>query len=151
MDFGNSKSYKIDDESKKEREIANIRAFQTALYGKANFKSLDTMLRKEMIEYCFSSDLEVVRATRTFKTTLEWAIQKGIMPKRLLCKKCSAPMRIEKSHRSSVDGFVFQCTTRNCRTYSHIRSVSMYSVSHITIMEITKVIFHYFVRAYNAR
>lgn len=109
------------------------------------------MVRKEMIEYCFSSDLEVVRATRTFKSTLEWAIEKGIMPKQLLCRKCNAPMKIEKSRRSTVDNFIFKCNSKNCRIYSHLRSVSMYSVSHITIMEITKVIFHYFVRNYNAR
>ena len=50
-----------------------------------------------------------------------------------------------------MDNFIFECMTRNCRTYSHLRSVSMYSISHITIMEITKTVFHYFVRNYNAR
>ena len=60
-------------------------------------------------------------------------------------------MKIVKSRKSAVDGFIFECATRACRTYSHIRSVSMYSISHITIMEITKTIFHYFVRNYNAR
>lgn len=104
-----------------------------------------------MIEYCFSSDLEVIRATRTFKSCLEWAIDKGIMPKQLRCRKCGNPMKIVKSKRSTVDGYVFECFQRSCRTYSHLRSVSMYSISHITIMEITKTIFHYFVRNYNAR
>ena len=103
-----------------------------------------------MIEYCFSSDLEVVRATRTFKSTLEWAIEKGIMPNQLLCRRCNYPMKIVKSRKSAVDGFIFECSTRACRTYSHIRSVSMFSISHITIMEITRTIFHCSVRNLNA-
>ena len=81
VNFGNSKIFQLDDDIIRQREINNIIAFQTALYGKPNFKTVDAMSRKEMIEYCFSSDLEVVRATRTFRSTLEWAVEKGIMPR----------------------------------------------------------------------
>ena len=55
------------------------------------------MSRREVVEFGFGSDLEVIRATKSFKSTMEWSIEKGLLPAKKICKYCKSIMKINRN------------------------------------------------------
>jgi len=54
-------------------------------------------------------------------------------------------------HTQVKDGLVFKCTRLECRDIKiSIREGTIFDGSHMTLMEILRVIFYYFVRGFNA-
>lgn len=116
------------------------------------------MSRRELIEYGFTQDTEVIRASRNFKSNMEWAIEKGLMPKKRFCKSETGqeirghgkvyPMSLVKYCHTSSDCFYYRCS--KCKMRVGIRTGTLYSFCKLTLMEITRVLFHYFIKNYNA-
>ena len=48
------------------------------------------------------------------------------------------------------DGYYFSCCKNECKTRVTIKTGTLFEISRNSVMEIVKVIFHYFVRGYNA-
>lgn len=60
-------------------------------------------------------------------------------------------MRIVNMHTKVKDGLVFKCSRLECRDIKiSIREGTIFDGSHMTLMEILRVVFYYFVRGFNA-
>ena len=49
-----------------------------------------------------------------------------------------------------MDGYAYNCINRNCRYKINVRTGTFFNTTTYTIMELSRVVFHYFVRTYNA-
>ncbi|CDW71499.1 UNKNOWN [Stylonychia lemnae] len=65
-------------------------------------------------------------------------------------KKCQFIMKINRTIIQASDGYNYRCSNRDCRSRACIREGTLFKISKLTIMEIARLIFHYYVRTYNA-
>ncbi len=42
--------------------------------------TFETVCKREIVEWAFYRDHEVVKATRSLNDTIEWAMRRGLMP-----------------------------------------------------------------------
>ena len=75
--------------------------------SKCPHKAWDKVSRRELVEWGFTEDLEVIRVSRSFKSTMEWAISKGLMPEYRVCKICLSKMKITKTASHTADGYAY--------------------------------------------
>jgi hypothetical protein len=76
---------------------------------------------------------------------------KNMLPAERKCPCCENPMRLVNMHTKVKDGLVFKCTRLECRDIKiSIREGTIFDGSHMTLMEILRVVFYYFVRGFNA-
>ena len=59
-------------------------------------------------------------------------------------------MKIKASTCRYMDGYAYFCVNRLCRSRLNIRNGTFFNTSQYTIMELSRICFHYFVRGYNA-
>jgi len=60
-------------------------------------------------------------------------------------------MRIINIHSKVKDGLLFKCTRLECRDIKiSIREGTIFDGSHLTLMEILRLIFYFFTRGFNA-
>ena len=81
---------------------------------------------------------------------MEWALDKGLISERRICKFCNSLMSIARNSSHNTDCYAYRCENNNCRQKMSLRCGTLFSCSKLTIMEISRIIFHYFVRDYNA-
>lgn len=78
-------------------------------------------------------------------------ISKGMLQERRKCPCCEKAMRIINIHSKVKDGLVFKCTRLECRDIKvSIREGTIFDGSHLTLMEILRLIFYFFTRGFNA-
>ena len=67
------------------------------------------------------------------------------------CPCCEMPLRIVNVYTKVKDGLMFRCTWLECRDIKvSIREGTVFDGSHMTLMEILRIVFYYFVRGFNA-
>ncbi len=67
------------------------------------------------------------------------------------CPCCDKSMRLINIHSKVKDGLVFKCSRLECRDIKiSIREGTIFDGSHMTLMEILRVIFYFFTRGFNA-
>jgi hypothetical protein len=135
--------------------LTEINNYQKHLYGEytqsvRTHTSMDTVTKREIVEWGFFRDHEILRVSKSFKLTVEWAIKNKLIPESRNCKHCHSPVRIYKSNKSVNDGHLYYCTNNHCKKKSSIKGGTIFQYSCLTFMEITRVIFHFFVRNINA-
>ena len=73
------------------------------------------LTRNDLVEFGFSEDLEVVRASKTFLSTVAWCMEKGIMPCKRYCVSCKSRMFLSKGrNKTYTDRFKFRCGYTGC-------------------------------------
>lgn len=78
-------------------------------------------------------------------------VSNGLLEATKICPCCEKPMRIINCHSRVKDGLMFRCTRLKCRDVkASIRDGTIYELSHMTFMEILRIIFYYFNRGFNA-
>ena len=93
--------------------------------------------------------MPIVRASRSFWPALHYCLQNNLIAPVRNCPDCSdIPMKMSNERRENLDGAIWRCS--KCRKYVSIRHETMFAGIKITIMEQMRIIFHYFVRNYNA-
>lgn len=108
-------------------------------------------IKRDQIENAFENDLEIFRITKSFKRTLRWMCSKNMLPSDRQCPCCELPLRIVNMHTKVKDGLIFKCSRLECRDIKvSIRESTIFDGSHMTLMEILRIIFYYFVRGFNA-
>ena len=76
---------------------------------------------------------------------------KEMIPCERKCPCCEQPLRLVNIHSKVKDGLVFKCTRLECRDIKvTLREGTLFEGSHMTLMEILRIIFYYFVRGFNA-
>lgn len=76
---------------------------------------------------------------------------KNMLPAERKCPCCENSMRLVNMHTKVKDGLVFKCTRLECRDIKiSIREGTIFDGSHMTLMEILRVVFYYFIRGFNA-
>lgn len=122
------------------------------MYGNISFSCWKEVTRKDLVEYGFTNDLEVVRATRNMKSTIAWCIEKELLPPEKFCHTCRTykKMRLQRYSSGSVEGLSYRCLNVKCNSRVSMRHGTLLDCASITSMEIIKIIFHYFVRGFNA-
>lgn len=74
-----------------------------------------------------------------------------MLPSERKCPCCERPLRLINMHTKVKDGLLFKCTRMECRDIKvSIRDGTVFDGSHMTLMEIIRVIFYYFIRGFNA-
>jgi hypothetical protein len=111
---------------------------------------LGTVTRREFVEWGFQRDHEIIRATKSFKECYQWAINRGLIPEVRSCKKCQYQLKIVKWKYAKTDGHLYLCLNNYCRSRWSIKEGSIFDYSALTMMETSRVIFHYYVRNINA-
>lgn len=119
-------------------------------YFKAN-QNFHCPIKRDLVEQKFKEDIEIFRITKNFKTTLKWLCDKGLLPAERDCPVCRQPLRLANVLTKVKDGLLFKCTRLECRDIKvSIRESTIFDGSHMTFMEILRIIFYYFVRGFNA-
>ena len=108
-------------------------------------------IKRDAVEQCFERDLEIFRITKNYRRTLRWMVSKGMLLERRSCPCCDKSMRLINIHSKVKDGLVFKCSRLECRDIKiSIREGTIFDGSHMTLMEILRVIFYFFTRGFNA-
>ncbi len=88
----------------------------------------------------------ILDITRSHEDTLDWLYKKGLLQKEPTCPKCwQKEMKVERDS-SKADLQRFRCRIRLCRGTASIRMGSFFEDSKLTLIEYTRIIFHYFVK-----
>ena len=88
----------------------------------------------------------ILDLTRKHETTFTWLLSKGLIQDKLICPKCNKyDVKIE-TDKSKADLKRFRCPDRQCRKAISIRMGSIFESSKLTLMEYTRLAFHYFVK-----
>ena len=76
---------------------------------------------------------------------------KNMLPSERKCPCCELPLRLVNIHTKVKDGLLFKCSRLECRDIKvSIRESTIFDGSHMTLMEILRIVFYYFVRGFNA-
>lgn len=74
-----------------------------------------------------------------------------MLPSERKCPCCELPLRLVNMHTKVKDGLLFKCSRLECRDIKvSIRESTIFDGSHMTLMEILRIVFYYFVRGFNA-
>eukprot|EP00347_Sterkiella_histriomuscorum_P015297 403357558 len=140
------------EERLKQNQLQQISSQQSQLYKQIrhSYSSWDNVSRRELVEFGFTQDLEVIRVSRNFKTAMEWCIEKDLLPSKRVCKMCTTVMKIVRNTHQNADGYAFRCPNLECKFKMSMRKGTVFDCSKLTIMEMMRLIFHYFIRNYNA-
>ena len=91
----------------------------------------------------------MLRATKSFKNAFEWCVRKGLLPPKRMCR-CGYEMFVRRCTRFLADECCFKCPSQSCKRKISLRTGSLFEASKLTLMEVMRIVFYYFVRGFNA-
>jgi transposase-like protein len=102
------------------------------------------MIRRQQIEQNFqAAQANVLELTRSHDHILTWLADQGLISrmKRCVTENCQGIMSWKRD-TSRPDGYIFNCHV--CDAKSSIRRNTLFEGSHLSLMELTRIYFHYF-------
>jgi len=102
--------------------------------------------RRQQVQNGFAAAAPtILEITRDHETTIETLIDMGLISRRRACvdENCDGRM-IWIQDPSKADGYRFRC--RHCDATCSIRRDTIFQGSHLSLMELTRIYFHYFLR-----
>ena len=123
-------------------------------YGEVKTQTMDELRRTQLMEFMFSEQTPVLRASRTIRSGLKWAIMQKLIPAGKRCPRCASRMyiHIERAdHYVHDEHMVWQCRSVHCRRYYHVGVGTVFGFSkQVSLIEQIRIMFHYYPRQFNA-
>jgi len=102
--------------------------------------------RLESVEANFNEDYSILELTRSHEDTVNWLFSKNLLKEKITCVRCFRNMMYKAKDSSKADRFRYRCADQSCRKTASIRTGSFFESSKLTLMEYTRIVFHYFLK-----
>jgi len=102
--------------------------------------------RLDSVQSVFSQELSILDLTRDQQNTLDWLYQNNLLKRQVVCPKCSMQQLQREREKTKADQMRYRCPVKSCRKTVSIRIGSIFEDSKLTLIESTRLIFHYFLK-----
>eukprot|EP01022_Parablepharisma_sp_SALTPOND_P015764 TRINITY_DN22565_c0_g1_i1.p1 TRINITY_DN22565_c0_g1~~TRINITY_DN22565_c0_g1_i1.p1 ORF type:complete len:165 (+),score=7.24 TRINITY_DN22565_c0_g1_i1:244-738(+) len=95
--------------------------------------------------------LHIIELTKSFDATVQWCFTNGLLCSNPRCPKCQSDMVLIKDN-NKIDLHVWSCSRKyshGCRSTLTMRHGSFFADSKLTIPELVRLMFHFFIGGYS--
>ena len=104
--------------------------------------------RRSRVEIEHGSEYDIYHVTTRHETTLRFLREHNLLKNDVSCDICESQMNIIVNN-SKADLEQLRCPVRNCFTTKSIRVQSFFSGSKLSLMELTRLLFYYFLQDFS--